>query len=82
MHSECGLSIRKDFAENRQNQTYEESKQEDKNRKEGKTIVSEKIRMHPPFFFKHAFEDLKHKIPASFSPSFSLDFAPFLRSFL
>jgi hypothetical protein len=43
MHSERDLGIRKDFAENRQNQAYEESKQKDKYRKEGKTIVPEKI---------------------------------------
>jgi len=70
MHPERYLGIRKDFPENRQNQAYEKSEQEDKNRKEGKPIVPEEIRMHPPLFFKHAFEYVKHKIPASFVPVF------------
>ena len=37
--------------------------------------------MHPPLFFKHAFEYIKHKIPASFiiifTLSFTLTFVPF-----
>jgi hypothetical protein len=37
--------------------------------------------MHSPFFFEHAFENLKHEIPASYIHSFSLDFAPFYARF-
>ena len=43
MHSKRYLGIGKDFSKNRQNKTYNESEQEDKERKESKATVPEDI---------------------------------------
>ena len=64
MHPESYLGIGKDFPENRQNKAYKKSEQKNKNWKKGKATASEEIGVHSPFFFNHAFEYVKHKIPS------------------